>query len=199
MLVIAAAHKPGRLLAPHRPNLTGKFKPHDDRHSHSTWLDASDVHKVLQMDRRGHAMQGMDAVYVHPTAEMRQRLCDVLEQLWQTAVAQRYELSPRSTVPLLNEILIAFEQGRAGGTALKVPLRMREGPLPGTGRGPLTCGAPLRNRTVDLLLTISTPPCTERAGCTDGTGYRTDSTGRAGSIRRAVPRAVPRAPPGIVP
>ena len=69
------------------------------------------------MDRRGHAMHGMDAVYVHPTAEMRQRLCDVLEQLWQTAVAQRYELAPRSAVPLLNEILIAYEQGLEGETA----------------------------------------------------------------------------------
>ena len=92
------------------PNLTGKFKPHDDRHTHSTWLDGSDVHKVLQMDRRGHAMPGMDAVYVHVTDEMRQRLCDVLEQLWQMAVAQRYELAPRSAVPLLNEILITYEQ-----------------------------------------------------------------------------------------
>ena len=58
---------------------------------------------------------------------------------------------------------------------------------------------PLRNRTVDLLLTISTAPCTERAGCTDATGYRTDSTGRAGSTRGAVPRPVPRAPPGTGP
>lgn len=99
------------------PNLTGKFKPHDDRHTHSTWLDASGVHKVLQMDRRGHAMHGMDVVYVHPTTEMRQRLCDILEQLWQTAVAQRYKLAPRSAVPLLDEILIAFEQDRAGRTA----------------------------------------------------------------------------------
>ena len=72
------------------------------------------------MDRRGHAMAGMDAVYVHPTDEMRQRLCDVLERLWQTAVAQRYELAPRSAVPLLNEILIAYEQGRAGGTAPQI-------------------------------------------------------------------------------
>ena len=110
-------HKAAELAAGNWPNLTGKFKPHDDRHTHSTWLDASDVHKVLQMDRRGHAMHGMDAVYVHPTTEMRQRLCDVLEQLWQTAVAQRYELLPRSAVPLLNEILIAYAQGLEGGTA----------------------------------------------------------------------------------
>ena len=110
-------YKAADLAAGTWPNLTGKFKPHDDRHTHSTWLDASDVPKVLQMDRRGHAMPGMDSVYVHPTDEMRQRLCDALEQLWQTAVAQRHELAPRSAVPLLNEILIAYEQGREGKTA----------------------------------------------------------------------------------
>jgi hypothetical protein len=62
-------------------------------------------------------MRGMDAVYVHPTDEMRQRLCDVLEQLWRAAVAQRYELAPRSAVPILNEILIACGQGPEGKTA----------------------------------------------------------------------------------
>jgi uncharacterized coiled-coil DUF342 family protein len=35
------------------------------------------------MERRGHAVPGMDAVYVHPTPEMRQQLCDHLQQLWQ--------------------------------------------------------------------------------------------------------------------
>lgn len=57
------------------------------------------------MDRRGHAMPGMDAVYNHITLAMRQRLCDVPEQLWREAVAQRYELARRSAVPLLNQIL----------------------------------------------------------------------------------------------
>jgi integrase len=92
------------------PNLLGKFKPHDDRHTHSTWLDVSSVPKVLQMDRRGHAMSGMDAVYVHPTPEMRQQLCDYLQQLWQQGIAERYKLAPRSAVPLLDEILIRHEK-----------------------------------------------------------------------------------------
>jgi site-specific recombinase XerD len=94
------------------PNLTGKFKPHDDRHSHATWLDAADLHKVVQMDRRGHAMPGMDAIYTHVTLEMRQRLCDTLEELWQHAVAQRYELATSSSVPLLNQILAAYRARR---------------------------------------------------------------------------------------
>ena len=99
------------------PDLVGHFKPHDDRHTHSTWLENSDVPKVLQMDRRGHAMQGMDATYVHVTDEMRQRLCDYLQGLWVTAVAERYALAPRSAVPLLDTILLAhantLKQGEA--------------------------------------------------------------------------------------
>ena len=58
------------------------------------------------MDRRGHAMPGMDAVYNHITTEMRQHLCDVLEGLWDQAVAQRRELAPTSAVPILNQILV---------------------------------------------------------------------------------------------
>jgi integrase len=95
------------------PNLTGKFKPHDDRHTHSTWLDNTDLSKVIQMDRRGHAMSGMDAVYLHITTEMRQRLCDILESLWYQALAQRYQLAPRSAVPLLDEILVAYENAHS--------------------------------------------------------------------------------------
>jgi integrase len=110
-------HKAADLADGTWPNLTGKFKPHDGRHTHSTWLDHPDVHKVLQMERRGHAMRGMDAVYLHVTDEMRQQLCGVLEQLWQAAVAHRYELAPRSAVPLLNEILIAHERYLVGKPA----------------------------------------------------------------------------------
>jgi hypothetical protein len=62
------------------------------------------------MDRRGHVMPGMDAVYVHVTPEMRQQLCDYLQQLWQQGIAERYALAPRSAVPLLDEILIAHEK-----------------------------------------------------------------------------------------
>lgn len=92
------------------PDLLGKFKPHDDRHTHSTWLDVSNLPKVIQMDRRGHAMQGMDSVYIHVTEEMRQQLCDYLEQLWQQGIAERLKLAPRSAVPILDQILLAHKQ-----------------------------------------------------------------------------------------
>lgn len=93
------------------PSLVGKFKPHDYRHSHATWLDVAGVSKVIQMDRRGHAMQGMDRVYMHVTPEMRQRLCDVLEGLWQDAVAKRYKASAHSHVALLERQLRIYEAG----------------------------------------------------------------------------------------
>jgi integrase len=57
------------------PNLTGKFRPHDFRHTHATWLEDVGLSKVIQMDRRGHAMSGMDRVYTHVTGEMRDRPC----------------------------------------------------------------------------------------------------------------------------
>jgi hypothetical protein len=72
------------------------------------------VSKVIQMDRRGHAMQGMDRVYLHVTLEMRERLCDVLEGLWQDALAERYKIDAHSPVPLLDRLLRPYEerQGR---------------------------------------------------------------------------------------
>jgi hypothetical protein len=91
------------------PNLLGKFKPHDDRHTKSTWLDLSGLPKVIQMDHPGHAMQGMDSVYPHVTDEMREKLRDYLEGLWEQGLAARYALAPRSAGPLLNKALIAYE------------------------------------------------------------------------------------------
>jgi integrase len=87
------------------PNLTGKFHPHDNRHTHATWLDATDIPKVLQMDRRGHAMPGMDAIYNHITVTMREHLCDVLQSLWMEGLKRRRQISPRSAVATVGQLL----------------------------------------------------------------------------------------------
>ena len=91
------------------PDLTGHLKPHDYRHTHATWLEDARLSKVIQMDRRGHAMPGMDRVYTHVTIEMREQLCAVLEDLWNKAVHQRHAMSDRSNVPLLDAILAGRE------------------------------------------------------------------------------------------
>jgi integrase len=92
------------------PDLTGHLKPHDYRHTHAIWLEDAGLSKVIQMDRRRHAMPGMDRVYTHVTIEMRERLCAVLEDLWQRAIEQRRALSPRSNVPLLDHVLSERER-----------------------------------------------------------------------------------------
>jgi integrase len=69
------------------------FNPHDYRHTHATWLEDAGLSKVIQMDRRGHAMPGMDRIHTHVTIEMRQRLCTVLEDLWQNALQERQSIS----------------------------------------------------------------------------------------------------------
>ena len=70
------------------------------------------------MDRRGHTLQGMDRVYVHVTRQMRERLCEVLEELWQDALAERYKINPHSHVPLLDDLLRAHETTRQTGKRL---------------------------------------------------------------------------------
>ena len=67
------------------------------------------------MDRRGHALQGMDRVYMHVTRQMRQRLCDVLEELWQDALTERYKIDKHSQVPLLDRLLRAHETAQQSG------------------------------------------------------------------------------------
>ena len=57
------------------------------------------------MDRRGHVLPGMDRIYMHVTRQMRQHLCDVLERLWQDALAERHDIDPGSHVPLLDQLL----------------------------------------------------------------------------------------------
>jgi len=127
------------------PDLLGKFKPHDDRHTHSTWLDVSNLPKVIQMDRRGHAMQGMDSVYIHVTDGMRRQLCDYLEQLWRDGIAERSKLVPRSAVPLLDEILVAHDKQarheatqRSAEMSAQQRLRATRAQARGTERGAAT-------------------------------------------------------------
>jgi hypothetical protein len=73
--------------------------------------------KVIQMDRRGHALQGMDRLYMHVTRQMRERLCAALEELWQDALTERYKINPHSHVPLLDDLLRAHKTARQTGAA----------------------------------------------------------------------------------
>jgi hypothetical protein len=77
------------------------------------------------MDRRGHTMHGMDSVYIHVTDDTRKRLCGYLQGLWEKAIAERYELAPRSAVPLLDQALVAHAKKLQQEAAEKVSTQQR--------------------------------------------------------------------------
>ena len=67
------------------------------------------------MDRRGHALQGMDRVHMHVTRQMRERLCENLEELRRDAFAERYKIDKHWPVPLLDHLLRAHETAQQSG------------------------------------------------------------------------------------
>jgi len=75
------------------------------------------------MDRRGHAMQGMDSVYIHVTDDMRRQLCNYLEGLWHQGITERQKLAPRSAVPLLDQALTAHARKQQSDTSIQQRLR----------------------------------------------------------------------------
>src|ERR1022692_2763068 len=71
------------------------------------------------------------------------------KELWNDTVVQRYAVSTHSAVHLLDRTLAACKSASSRDLATR-----RASRLHADGLEPhLTCGAPLRNRTVDLLLT----------------------------------------------
>ena len=116
---------------------------------------------------RGHALQGMDRVYIHVTRQMRERLCEVLEELWQDALTERYEIDSTRKSPAGSPAAsprdrpasgIKHSRAKVGPPKsvilpLDLPLAVLSGP-PLTSETASDLGAPLRNRTVDLLLTM---------------------------------------------
>lgn len=81
--------------------------PHSLRHGHRTWLIEARVEEVLQHERFGHELAGMRGIYSHVSPQMRERLKQVLTQLWEKSLAERYAVSPSSPVPVLDGLLKA--------------------------------------------------------------------------------------------
>jgi len=108
-----------------------------------------------------------------------------------TAVSPRSRRRPEPGTlhACLDSVLILGPAGAdcAMGLPLFLPLTQVRGPY-----GPRGHGAGERDRTADLPFTRSTASCAKSPDCTDGMGYCTDDTRRAGIVRQDVPRTVPR-------
>ena len=80
--------------------------PHGLRHGLQTWMDEDGIPEVLKTERMGHEMPGMHGVYGHVSPGMRADLKAALQERWDSSLRERARLSPRSTVPVLDTLLV---------------------------------------------------------------------------------------------
>jgi integrase len=109
--------------------------PHGLRHGHQTWLEEAGVSDLLRSERMGHEVPGMRGVYGHVTPAMRAYLTDVLQELWEDALRERKQLSPRSVVPVL-DALLAAEQTDPRKIRSRLAPRIGHEPARAKRRGP---------------------------------------------------------------
>jgi integrase len=84
--------------------------PHGLRHGLQTWMDEDGIPEVLKTERMGHEMPGMHGVYGHVSPAMRDDLKDALQERWEASLRDRARLRPRSIVPTLDALLVAYRQ-----------------------------------------------------------------------------------------
>lgn len=102
----AYVERSARVWDPVVPDLT----PHGLRHSHKTWLVEDGVPEILSHERLGHEMGGIAARYTHITDGMREAMLDKLTERWKQALAERFAMSPRSSVPIVDELLAPLRE-----------------------------------------------------------------------------------------
>ncbi|MFI5906210.1 LacI family DNA-binding transcriptional regulator [Dactylosporangium sp. NPDC051541] len=96
-----AAGRADACWVPIAPGLT----PHGLRHTYKTMMIELGTPPVLMDEQLGHLDGSVQARYSHTTPEMRRKLTDGLTDLWVAAVEARAEISPRSPVGVLDEML----------------------------------------------------------------------------------------------
>jgi hypothetical protein len=79
--------------------------PHGLRHGLQTWMDEDGIPEVLKTERMGHEVPGMHGVYGHVSPTMRDDLMAALEKRWLTALRKRAQITPHSSVHLLDRLL----------------------------------------------------------------------------------------------
>jgi integrase len=104
------------------PGLT----PHGFRHGHQTWMDDARIGKALKTERMGHEDRSMQGRYGHPTEDMRVELIELLQALWESAVAERFKIYPYSAISLLDRELAKWREGTATKVVSHISPRQRK-------------------------------------------------------------------------
>lgn len=68
--------------------VAAQLVPHDLRHTHKTWLAEDGIEPVARDERLGHVTPGMDGIYIHATAAMRERILAALQQRWEDHISR---------------------------------------------------------------------------------------------------------------
>lgn len=68
------------------------------------------IRYVRQAERMGHEVPGMRGIYTHIAPQWRVDLVNGLQRLWEEPLDQRALYSPRSAVPLLDDLLAAHRK-----------------------------------------------------------------------------------------
>mgnify|MGYP000568228112 CR=1 FL=1 len=89
------------------------FTPHGARHGQQTWMDDAGIKKALKVERMGHIDNSMPGRYGHTTEGMREQLREVLQALWENAIAERFKIWPDSQIPVLDAELARWREGTA--------------------------------------------------------------------------------------
>jgi hypothetical protein len=70
-------------------------------------MNEDGIPEVLKTDRMGHEMPGMHGVYGHMSLGMRADLKAALQERWEASLRERFRISARSAVPVLDALLAA--------------------------------------------------------------------------------------------
>ena len=155
---------------------------HGLRHTGNQFTADAGANPRELMARMGHDSPRAALIYMHSSDRRQRALADAVAKAARAELAQ----SKKATKP-----------GRSGTRKARRQddtSEPRGGDRNSARQSPYQSGAPLRNRTVDLLLTISTFRCDGRVSCTDDTCERTESAGSAWSSPGPSPRPGPRRP-----
>ena len=79
--------------------------PHGLRHSLKTWMTDDGIREILQARRLGHQVPGMQGIYTHVSAAMREELRMALQVRWENSLRARAPLASYSPVSLLDDLL----------------------------------------------------------------------------------------------
>ncbi|WP_156325394.1 hypothetical protein [Nonomuraea sp. SBT364] len=68
------------------------------------------IGRALKVERMGHEDRSMSGVYGHPTEAMRVELVELMQALWESAVAERFKVYPYSAIPLPDRELAKWRE-----------------------------------------------------------------------------------------